>query len=83
MGAELSGAMAGVGNWAPLSLRAAYLENLCSCPKLVALIPVVQEVNGLAHMVPGILDLKTAPTEQSVGWAPAGRGASFRAATVS
>lgn len=62
---------------APLSLQAAHLKDLCSCPELVALIPVVEEVNGLAHVVSGILDLKTGSTQWSVGWAPAGRGTSF------
>lgn len=57
----------GVVNLAPLSLQAAHLKDLCSCPKLVALVPVVEEVNGLAHVVSGILDLKTVSTEWSVG----------------
>lgn len=39
-----------------------HLEDLGSCLELVALIPVCQEVNGLAHVVSGILDLGTAPT---------------------
>lgn len=55
-----SGARAGGGELAPLSLQAAHLEDLCSCPELVSLISVVQEVNGLAHVIPGILDLKSA-----------------------
>lgn len=38
-----------------------HLEDLGSCLELVALIPVCQEVNGLAHVVSGILDLGTAP----------------------
>lgn len=59
------------------SNKAAHLKDLCSRPELVALVPVVEEVNGLAHMVPGILDLKTVSTEWSVGWAPAGRDTRF------
>lgn len=38
-----------------------HLEDLGSCLELVALVPVCQEVNGLAHVVSGILDLGTAP----------------------
>lgn len=40
-------------------LQAAHLEDLSSRPELVALLPAAQEVDGLAHVVPGILDLKT------------------------
>ena len=61
----------------------AHLEDLCSRPELVALISVGEEVNGLAHVGPGILDLKAGPTERSVGWALAGKGASLRTPTVS
>lgn len=67
----------GVVNLAPFSLQAAHLKDLCSRPELVALVSVVEEVNGLAHMVSGILDLKTVSTEWSVGWAPAGRDTRF------
>lgn len=67
----------GVGNLVLLSLLAAHLEDLCSRPELVAFIPVGKEVNGLAYMVPGILDLKTVPIERSVGWASRGRDANF------
>lgn len=63
--------------------EAAHLEDLCSRPELVALIAVGEEVNGLAHVVPGILDLKAGPTERSVGWASAGKGASLRSPMVS
>lgn len=48
----------GVGILLLLLLQAAHLEDLCSCPELVAFIPVGEEVNGLAYVVPGILDLK-------------------------
>lgn len=72
----------GMGKLAPLSQWAAHLEDLCSRPELVTLIPVGEEVNGLAHVVPGVLDLKTAPTMWSGGWALAGTGTSLRAATV-
>lgn len=54
--------------WLPCPCRTIHLKDLCSCPELVALIPAVEEVNGLAHVVPGILDLKTVPTEWLVGW---------------
>lgn len=66
-----------------LLLQAAHLEDLCSCPELVAFIPVGKEVNGLAYVVPGILDLKRMTTERSVGWASGGRDANFTVATVS
>lgn len=55
------------GELALWCLRAAHLENLSSRLELVALLPVGQEVNGLAHMVPGVLDLKTAPVQQLPG----------------
>lgn len=67
----------------PGSLQAAHLKDLCSCPELVAVIPVVEKVNGLAHVVPGILDLKTVPALWLVGWDPAGRCARFTTAMVS
>lgn len=41
--------------------REEYLEDFRSCLELVALIPVCQEINSLAHVVPGILNLETAP----------------------
>lgn len=47
-------------------LQAPHLEDLSSRLELVALFPVGEEVNGLAYVVPGILDLKTQPTQWSL-----------------
>jgi hypothetical protein len=49
--------------WEP-GASAAHLEDLSTRLELVAFVPVGEEVNGLAHMVPGVLDLKTAQAEQ-------------------